>query len=190
MQKQINRHIFREYDIRGIVAEDLGDGMPVAIGRALATELRRRRGDAKRLTIAVGRDNRPSSPELAAQVIEGIRSAGVDVIDVGTVPTPVLYFATVHYETDGGIQITGSHNPPEYNGFKMVVDGRALYGEAIQRLREMIETEDFATGEGAVEERDVLPEYFRDVTGRFTLERPVKVVVDCGNGTGSVAAVQ
>lgn len=183
-------HIFREYDIRGIVAEDFTGDVPELIGRAFATELRNRHPEATRLTIAVGRDNRPTSPDLAEAVIRGIRGAGVDVIDVGTVPTPVLYFATVHYRTDGGIQITGSHNPPEYNGFKMVVGGRALYGEAIQRLRHMIETDDLAVGNGNVERRDVLQDYIADVTGRFRLERPMKVVVDCGNGTGSLVAVQ
>lgn len=185
---ELSTHIFREYDIRGLVAEDLSGETPKAIGRAFASELRDAIPDRDTLTIAVGQDNRPSSPELAQAVIEGIRAAGVDVIDVGTVPTPVLYYATEHFETDGGIQITGSHNPPEYNGFKLVIEGRALYGDAIQRLRERIETEDYASGEGRYEERDALDDYVADVTGRFTIERPVKVVVDCGNGTGSVVA--
>ena len=186
---EINAHIFREYDIRGIVADDLSGAVPEAIGRAVASELRERHGGASGLTLAVGRDNRPSSPELAAGVIAGIRAAGVHVIDVGTVPTPVLYFSTVHYGTNGGIQITGSHNPSEYNGFKILLDGRALYGEAIQRLRERIEESDYTSGEGELAVRDVLPDYIADVTARFELERPMKVVVDCGNGTGSVAAV-
>lgn len=186
---RLNAHIFREYDIRGIVADDLSGETPQAIGRAFASELRSRLPDRETLTIAVGQDNRPSSPALAASVIDGIRAAGVNVIDVGTVPTPVLYFATVHFGTEGGIQITGSHNPPEYNGFKLVIEGRALYGDAIQRLRERIETEDYATGTGQLEERDVLEPYIADVTGRYSLKRPVKVVVDCGNGTGSVVAV-
>jgi PhnB protein len=105
------------------------------------------------------------------------------------VPTPVLYFAAVRYRTDGGFQITGSHNPPEYNGFKMVMGGRSLYGQAIQRLRERIENGEFTSGAGERTQRDALTPYLEDVGGRFSLRRPVKVVVDCGNGTGSVIAV-
>jgi phosphomannomutase/phosphoglucomutase len=187
---QPKHHIFREYDIRGIVAEDFTGEVPELIGRAYATALRRAPGVGATPTVVVGRDNRPSSPTLAAGIIRGIRAAGINVIDVGTVPTPVLYFATIHYGTDGGLQITGSHNPPEYNGFKMTLGGRALYGEAIQGLRDLIERRDFAVGSGALEERDVIPAYIADVTGRFSLPRPVKVVVDCGNGVGSLVAVE
>jgi phosphomannomutase / phosphoglucomutase len=139
--------------------------------------------------VAVGRDNRPSSPALAEQIIRGIRAAGVNVLDYGTVPTPVLYYAAARERTDGGLQITGSHNPPEYNGFKMIQAGRPVYGDAIQELRERIETGRFETGEGSVESREIVAEYVEDVGGRFQLKRPMKVVVDCGNGTGSVAAV-
>lgn len=187
---QPKQHIFREYDIRGIVAEDLSGAVPELIGRAYATSLRRALGLGATPTVVVGRDNRPSSPELAAGIIRGVLAAGVNVIDVGTVPTPVLYYATVHYATDGGIQITGSHNPPEYNGFKMMQGSRALYGAAIQELRRLIETGDFESGAGTLEERDVIPAYIADVTGRFSIARPVKVVVDCGNGVGSLVAVQ
>ncbi len=183
----MNRHIFREYDIRGVVEQDFAGDVPGQIGRAFASELRADHGDG--LTIAVGQDNRPSSPELAGKLIEGVRAAGVDVIAVGTVPTPVLYYAVERFGTDGGIQITGSHNPPEYNGFKMVAKSRAIYGEAIQRLRERIETDTLAAGSGAMERREIIPDYIADVTGRFQLARPVKVVADCGNGTGSLVAV-
>lgn len=185
-----NPHIFREYDIRGVVGKDLTADVAELVGRAYATELRRRRGGATNLTISVGHDNRPSSPELAEGIMRGVQAAGVHVIDLGTVPTPVLYYSTKRYETDGGIQITGSHNPPEYNGFKMVIDGRALWGEAIQRLQALIEANDFESGAGRRESRDILPEYVEDVTSRFRLQRPIKVVVDCGNGTGSLVAVQ
>lgn len=186
---QINPHIFREYDIRGVVAADLAGDVPELVGRAYASELRRVRANGYALTVVVGRDNRPSSPDLAELVIKGIRSAGVNVIDVGTVPTPLLYYAEIRYEADGGFQITGSHNPPEYNGFKMTIGGRSVYGEAIQRLRERIERGDFAAGRGDLERRDILPTYIDDVAGRFELRRPVKVVADCGNGTGSLVAV-
>lgn len=185
----MNGHIFREYDIRGVVDEDLSGDVPRQIGRAFASEVRAMLGDERRRTIVVGHDNRPSSPTLAAGVIAGARAAGVDVIDVGMVPTPVLYFAAETFGTDGGLQITGSHNPPEYNGFKMLVAGRALYGERIQKLRQRIESGDLAEGEGGVEKREVIESYIDDVAGRFKLARPVKVVADCGNGTGSLAAV-
>jgi phosphomannomutase / phosphoglucomutase len=186
----IQAEIFREYDIRGIVERDLGGEVPALIGRAFASELRERHGGLKGLTIAVGWDNRPSSPGLARQVIAGICAAGVDVVAVGTVPTPVLYHAAIRLEADGGLQITGSHNPPEYNGFKMVLGGRSVYGAAIQGLRERIETGRFAGGAGAVREEDALAPYLADVAARFRLPRPVKVVVDCGNGTGSLVAVE
>jgi len=185
---ETNAHIFREYDIRGIVGVDLDAEVAERIGRAFGSELRERHGGSASLTVAVGRDNRPSSPDLAEGVTRGLRDAGVHVIDVGTVPTPVLYYATTHYGTDGGIQITGSHNPPEYNGLKMMIDGRALWGPAIQRLRERILDGNVESGSGNREVRDVLPDYVADVTGRFRLERPFRVVVDCGNGVGSLVA--
>jgi phosphomannomutase/phosphoglucomutase len=185
-----NPQIFREYDIRGIVERDLGGDVPRLVGRAFASELRSLHPEAARLRVAVGYDNRPSSPALAAGIIEGIRAAGVDVVEAGTVPTPVLYYATERWHTDAGVQITGSHNPPEYNGFKMVVRGRALYGEAIQRLRRRIETGAFASGGGRSESRPILEDYIADLAGRFHLAKPMRLAVDCGNGTGSLVAVE
>jgi len=185
-----NPQIFREYDIRGIVERDLAGDVPGSIGRAFASEVRAMLPDVARPRVAIGHDNRPSSPVLAAGVIAGVRAAGVDVVDVGTVPTPVLYYATERLGVDGGMQITGSHNPPEYNGFKMLVRGRSLYGEAIQRLRRRIETGDLAGGEGAAAERAILDEYVEDLGDRFRLRRPVRLVADCGNGTGSLVAVE
>jgi len=190
----VNPHIFREYDIRGIVAEDLGGSVAEDIGRAFGSELRARLGDRagggrERLRVALGHDNRPTSPELAEGVIAGLRAVGVDVLFVETVPTPLLYYATKHFDTDGGLQITGSHNPPEYNGFKMVARDGSIYGETIQRLRERIERRDYATGQGGLETHDVIGPYLDEVGGKFSLEEPVKVVVDCGNGAGSLVAV-
>jgi phosphomannomutase / phosphoglucomutase len=185
----LNPHIFREYDIRGVVVRDLAGAVPEQIGRAYASELRARLGTGAASRVTVGRDNRPSSTALAADVIRGIRAAGVDVVEVGTVPTPVLYYATAVLGADGGVQITGSHNPPEYNGFKMSMGGGSVYGEAIQRLRARIETEDYAAGAGGHETFDMLPRYIEDVGGRFELARPIRMVVDCANGTGSVCAV-
>lgn len=187
---ELNEHIFREYDIRGVVDEDLTGEIPTWIGRAFGSELRARHDGRTDLRVIVGHDNRPSSPGLAAQVVAGLRAAGVNVVLVNTVPTPVLYWAVDQLDGDAGMQITGSHNPPEYNGFKMLADGKSFYGPAIQRLRERIRGQTFADGDGELEERDVLADYVDDVAGRFELDRPVKAVVDCGNGAASLAAVE
>lgn len=190
----VNQHIFREYDIRGVVEPELSGDVPRLIGGALASELRRRlndeaAGDRERLLVVVGHDNRPSSPSLAESAIEGLRAGGVDVVFIGTVPTPVLYYAAKKYDADGGLQITGSHNPPEYNGFKMVARDGSIYGADIQRMRERIVRGDFAEGAGDLERRDIIPEYLDEVGGKFHLKRPVKAVVDCGNGAASLVAV-
>ena len=182
-------HIFRQYDIRGIVGEDLDASVTGAVGRAFVSHVRETTG-SDRPKIAVGCDNRLTSPELAAGLIAGIRGAGGDVLDVGTVPTPVLYWSEVTFETDAAVQITGSHNPPEWNGIKMTVERGSLYGDAILDLYRRIVEEDFASGSGVVEEVEVLDRYVADVAGRFELARPMKVAVDCGNGTGSLVAVQ
>jgi len=180
-------HIFRQYDIRGIVGEDLDPGVTEAVGRAFASHVRAATG-IERPRIAVGHDNRESSPSLAAGLIRGITSAGADVLDIGTVPTPVLYWAECVYETDAAVQITGSHNPPEWNGIKMTCGRAALYGDAIQGLFERITSDQLDAGEGVVEHTEVLDAYVQDVAGRFTLERPMKVAVDCGNGSGALVA--
>lgn len=185
----MNPHVFRQYDIRGVVGRDLDAEAARRIGRGFATLLRRSRPGSGDLRIAIGRDNRLTSDELAAATVEGITQAGVDVVDVGTVPTPVHSFAAALLETDGGIQVTGSHNPPEYNGFKLSIGGGSLYGETIQELRALIESEDFDTGTGSVEVQDVIPTYVRSVSARFSIARPLRVVVDCGNGSGSLVAV-
>jgi phosphomannomutase / phosphoglucomutase len=187
---ELNAHIFREYDIRGIVERDLRGAVPERIGRAFASELRERAGGAERVRVAVGRDNRPSSGPLADAVVTGLRAAGVAVVDAGLVPTPVLYWTAARHDTDAGIQITGSHNPPEYNGFKMLTRSRAFYGEAIKQLRQRMERKAFTRGSGGLEQVDALSEYVDDVAARFRLERPIRLVVDCGNGTGSVVAVE
>lgn len=185
----LNPHIFRQYDIRGVVGPDVTAEVAEGIGRAFATLARRRLGkDAP--TLAVGRDNRLTSDELAAAVRRGMTAAGVKVVDVGLVPTPVHSFAVAHWGLDGGLQVTGSHNPPAYNGFKMTLGGRSVFGESIQELRRMIEASDYASGEGSVEERAVMDEYVDFVAGKFAIGRRLKVVVDCGNGTGSVVAVR
>ena len=180
-------HIFREYDIRGIVGRDFGPEVSEPVGRAYGSLLREQSGK-DRPRVVVGRDNRPSSPELAQALVRGLRAAGVDVLDIGTVPTPLVYWAEVTRGTDGAVQITGSHNPAEWNGIKMTVGGRAIYGATIQGLRERIEAGKVASGKGGYESADVIDDYVKDVAGRFQLPRRVKVALDCGNGTGSVVA--
>ena len=180
-------HIFRQYDIRGIVGADLDAAVTEAVGRAFASHVRA--STSKEYPrIAVGHDNRVSSPELAAGLIRGITAAGADVLDIGTVPTPVLYWAECAYGTDAAVQVTGSHNPPEWNGIKMTCGRAALYGDAIQELYERITYENLDSGEGKTEYTEVLEEYVADIAGRFTLERPMKIAVDCGNGSGALVA--
>ena len=182
-------HIFRQYDIRGIVGEDLDAEVTEAVGRAFGSRVRLD-SSSRSPTVAVGYDNRLTSPSLADGLIAGIRSAGVDVVDVGTVPTPVLYWSEVTLGADAGVQITGSHNPPEWNGIKMTHGGSSLYGDAIQDLRRSIDESDFTSGSGGYERVTVLDRYVDDIAGRFNLERPMRVAVDCGNGTGSILAVR
>lgn len=183
----MNAHIFRQYDIRGIVGPDLSADVTEAVGRAFASHVRAETG-LSRPRVAVGHDNRLSSPDLAAGLIRGLTSAGADVLDIGTVPTPILYWAECVYETDAGVQITGSHNPPEWNGIKMTCGRAALYGDAIQGLLHRIQSGELDEGSGDVERIEVLDAYVEDIAGRFTLGRPMKVAVDCGNGSGALVA--
>ena len=185
----VNPHIFRQYDIRGVVGPDVTAQVAEQIGRAYASLARRRLGKDQPV-LALGRDNRLTSNELADAVSRGMVAAGARVVDVGLVPTPAHSFSVAHWGLDGGLQVTGSHNPPQYNGFKMTVGGRSIFGDAIQELRRMIAESDYESGEGAVEHREVLGEYVRVLAGKFTIDRPIKVVVDCGNGTGSIVAVE
>ncbi len=181
-------HIFRQYDIRGIVGQDLDGEVAEAVGRAFGSQVRATSAKASP-RVALGMDNRVTSPELAAGVSAGLRSAGVDVLEVGTVPTPVLYWAEVTFATDAGVQITGSHNPPEWNGIKMSLARGALYGDAIQDLLRRIRERDVSAGSGTVERMEILDRYVRDVAGRFQLARPMKVAADAGNGTGALVTV-
>ena len=177
--------LFRAYDIRGIYQDTLTDDAARLIGLAIGTEVRSKGGN----TVAVGRDGRLSSPALVDSLANGLQASGCNVVDLGLVPTPVLYFATHHYDdADSGVMVTGSHNPPDYNGFKVVIQGTALSGDAIQALKARIEEGDFSEGEGSREQRDVLPAYLNAVQRRHQLARPLKVVVDCGNGAAGVTA--
>ena len=181
----LNPHIFRAYDVRGTVGPDINAAVFEQVGRAYATLIRRNGGRR----IAVGQDNRTSSAELKAGFITGVRATGVDVVDIGVVTTPILYFATAHWRLDGGANITGSHNPVEYNGVKMVHPGAApLSEDEIQGLRTAIEAGDFEHGSGALETRSARADYLQIVSGLVRLARPMKVVVDAGNGVAGLYA--
>ena len=181
----LNPHIFRAYDVRGRVGPDINPEVFTQVGRAFGTLIRRRGGR----TIAVGRDNRESSAALKAGFIGGARAAGIDVVDIGEVTTPILYFATAHWKLDGGANITGSHNPIEYNGVKMVHPGAApLSEDEIQSLRTMIERRDFEGGAGALTPRSPREDYFATVQALVRPGRPLKVVADAGNGIAGVYA--
>ena len=176
--------IFKAYDIRGIVPSTLNESVALGLGRAFGTAAR---AQGERV-VAVGRDGRLSGPGLAAALIQGLVEAGLEVIDVGMVTTPMLYFAA-HTLCTSGIQVTGSHNPKDYNGFKMVLAGRAIYGEEIQALRRTMEQESWQlVPGGAVRHVDVLPAYRERIGGDIKLARPMKVVVDCGNGVAGASA--
>lgn len=175
--------ILREYDVRGIVGSTLHAADAHALGHAFGTIVAE--GGGRR--VAVGRDGRISSPEIAAATIVGLRAAGIDVLDVGGCPTPALYFAVHHLAADGGIMITGSHNPPDYNGFKMMLGTAPFFGADIQRLGEIAGTGSFATGQGAVEAAPVLDAYVARLLRDHRPGRALSVVWDCGNGaTGPV----
>lgn len=183
---KVPREIFREYDVRGIVGRDLTPEVARAVARAFGSELPERGPP----TVAVGHDNRPSSPELAESACRGLNEAGVRAVLVGTVPTPVLYFAAMELETDGGIQVTGSHNPPEYNGIKMVRDGASIYGAEIQALRKRVEDDRYRLGSAETERREILGRYVEAFAERARVSGPVRFVLDCGNGAGSVVAAR
>ena len=180
--------IFRQYDIRGIVDEELTVDAAHAIGRAYAVMLQRA---GKAGTIVVGRDNRPSGDALRDALVAGLTGSGVSVVDIGVVPTPTMYWSLHHLDVVGGIQITGSHNPPEFNGFKMCLGTSSLHGEKIQAMRAIIETSAFRTGTGTTRTDDVLDRYIDDIVARTgPLKRPMRIVYDCGNGVGAVVAPQ
>lgn len=182
---QLDQSIFRAYDIRGIVGETLSPDTAFLIGQAIGSEGIDRGVDQ----IAVARDGRLSGPELAGGLIEGLRSTGLNVIDLGAVPTPVLYFATHHLEIGSGVMVTGSHNPPQYNGFKVMLAEDTLSGDDISALYQRIEQNNFHAGEGGVQEfEDILEEYIERVASDVQVEEPLKVVVDCGNGIAGVVA--
>jgi phosphomannomutase len=182
---QLSPSIFKAYDIRGIVPATLTEEVAEALGRAFGT-FARREGES---AVAVGRDGRLSGPSLSAALVRGLVASGIDVIDVGMVTTPMLYFAA-NTLCNSGIQVTGSHNPKDYNGFKMVLAGRAIYGDEIQALRQMMETAgwDQPAAPGKVRNINVLAPYRDRIRNEIKLARPLKIVVDCGNGVAGASA--
>jgi phosphomannomutase/phosphoglucomutase len=178
--------IFRQYDIRGIVGRDLTTEAARFIGRSYAAYLAKH---GKPGAIAVGRDNRPSGPELRDALVAGLTESGVDVVDVGVIPTPLLYWSLHHSSVVGGIQITGSHNPPEYNGFKLSIGTASLHGNGIQELLRLGQAGKFPSGKGRVRTEAVIERYIADIGERIgRISRPLDVVVDCGNGAGALVA--
>jgi phosphomannomutase / phosphoglucomutase len=181
---QVPAEIFKAYDIRGVVGRTLTPDIVVAIGQAVGSHAVAR----GRRTVAIGRDGRHSGPELAAALARGLQSSGVDVIDIGQAATPMLYFAAHHFDTLSGVAVTGSHNPPEYNGLKIMIAGETLSGEAIQALRQRIEKGHLERGSGGYRAEDVREAYLKRITGDVRLARPMRLVVDCGNGVAGGTA--
>lgn len=180
--------IFREYDIRGVVGRDLTTEAARAVGAAYAAYLFER---GVRGPLVVGRDNRPSGEALRDALIDGLTTSGVDVVDVGVVPTPLMYWGLHHLGVSGGIQITGSHNPPEFNGFKICLGTASVYGAEIQKLRELAQRGGGACGAGTVRHEAIIDRYIDDIATRIgPLARRVRVVFDCGNGAGALVAPQ
>ena len=179
----LNPNIFREYDIRGIADVDLKSPDITELGRGFGTFLQRHGGR----NINLGRDCRLSSNRLHDALLEGLLSTGCDVTDVGTVPTPLLYYSTRHLNAAGAVMITGSHNPAEYNGFKTVLGAGTIHGEQIQEVRRIIEAGDFATGQGTLKSYDIVTPYVDEIAEQFSFSRRIKVVLDAGNGTAGPA---
>jgi len=184
---QVKASNFKAYDIRGVVGQGIDEVFAEHLGRAFGSEAVK----AGEKAVAVGRDGRLSGPGLVAGLIRGLVSTGLDVVDLGAVTTPMLYYVAATRAKHGcrsGIQVTGSHNPKDYNGFKMVLGGRAIYGDDIQRLRERIEAEDYVRGKGRSAPMDILAEYTQRIIGDCKLSRPMKIVVDSGNGIPGASA--
>jgi phosphomannomutase/phosphoglucomutase len=182
----LSQNIFREYDIRGVTGKDLTPDVARAVARAYAAFL----ADAGvKGEIAVGRDNRPSGVVLHRELVGGLLESGLDVVDIGIVPTPLAYWAQSNLEVAGGIQITGSHNPPEFNGFKLGIGTRSIYGKDIQRIYEIAVAGKFPEGKGTLRREAVIDRYVEDVGQRIgRISRQVNCVVDCGNGAGALVA--
>ncbi|NOZ04037.1 MAG: phosphomannomutase/phosphoglucomutase [FCB group bacterium] len=180
----MNPYIFREYDIRGKVVEDFPPEVVELLGKGFGTFVLRNGGRE----ISLSGDVRLTTPDLIEHFKNGVLSTGVDVIKLGLIPTPVNYYSMYKLNVAGAVQITGSHNPPEFNGFKLSLFKKAVYGDDIQRIRELIDNQDFETGEGSEVRHDIREEYEEMILGKINIARPVKVVMDCGNAAGALMA--
>ncbi|MCX8081874.1 MAG: phosphomannomutase/phosphoglucomutase [bacterium] len=183
---KINRNIFREYDIRGIYEKDLKGDIPYLLGRGFGTIVMK---NGKR-NICVAGDNRITTPGLKERLVSGLLDSGCDVTDTGIVPTPVLYFAVHNYQFDAGVMVTASHNPPEFNGFKMVIGNKSLYGQEIQEVADIIEKNDFTGGKGQYNLKDATDDYIKFMVKNFHFNRKLKIAVDTGNGTAGPLIVK
>jgi phosphomannomutase/phosphoglucomutase len=182
---KVSRNIFREYDVRGLVDSELTDDVVLAFGKAFGTYAQR----LNRKTIAVGRDVRLSADRFNEILIKGLLSTGCDVVDVGVVPTPLLYFSLFQLPVDGGVMITASHNPSEYNGFKVCIGRETIYGKEIQNIRSMMENDDYISGQGTASSVDDIIERYKDfIRKNVHVDAPVSCVVDAGNGTAALVA--
>jgi phosphomannomutase/phosphoglucomutase len=184
MESEVPSIIFRAYDIRGVVGDTITPEVVFELGRAIGSQA----SDQGQQSVLVARDARPSGTELSQALAAGLNASGCDVLDLGMVPVPVLYFATHFLATDSGVMVTGSHNPAEYNGLKVVVGGESLSGERIQALRERIEAGDLLEGKGGMQTRDLVPDYIERIAEDVGLARTLKVVIDCGNGCPALVA--
>jgi phosphomannomutase/phosphoglucomutase len=182
----MNPYIFREYDIRGVVADDFPDDVVGDLGLGFGSFVREKGG--KRLTISG--DVRLSTPHLKEQFIKGLLAADIDVIDIGIVPTPVNYYSMFKLRVDGAVQITGSHNPANMNGFKLSYDQKAVYGQGIQYIRRLIEAGNFTKGKGQLFKKDILADYCQMIESKIALTHPLKIAMDCGNATACLVAPQ
>lgn len=183
---EINKYIFREYDIRGKVTEDFPASVVESLGKGFGTFVKRSGGKE----ISLSGDIRLTSPDLINHFKKGVMSTGVDVINIGILPTPANYFSMFHLEVAGAVQITGSHNPPEFNGFKLSLDRKAVFGNSIQDIRKIIEKQDFEIGEGIEARYEILNKYSRMIVDKINITNPLKVVMDCGNAAGALIAPQ
>lgn len=182
--KNLSKSIFKAYDIRGIVGKTLDTNVAHAIGKAFGSEVRRKGEKA----VVIGRDGRLSGPELSAALAAGLQASGVDVVDLGVVATPMVYYGTHVLETTSGIMVTGSHNPPDYNGFKMVLAGEAIHGTAITGLYDNIVSGNLTEGAGSYRTHDIRQAYIQRIVQDVKLARPMKIAVDCGNGVAGAFA--
>jgi phosphomannomutase/phosphoglucomutase len=180
----VNPYIFREYDIRGVIEKDFNNSTLSLLGKGFGTYFKQ----AGVRSISIGGDVRKSTPYIREILIDELTQSGINVVDIGPVPTPIQYFSMYHLPVDGGIMITGSHNPPDYNGFKITLRKSPVFGEEIQKIKSIVESENYSKGKGSVEQISLLKEYIEYIKNTIHIERPVNVILDSGNGAAGLVA--